>query len=200
MAKTPYVEPMVTIIEGLPKGHEDTAAALYWEAFSGKLGQLLGPDKRGKLFFSSTINPSGILAAADGEKLPGIAAFKHGEHGFSTAGARDLFRHYGLSALWRLPILAMLERNSAPDTLQMDGVCVSASARGQGVGSTLFDALFAHAKANGYSYVTLDVIDTNPRAKALYEKLGFEAVSKEGTSILRPILGFSSATKMRRAV
>lgn len=187
-------------MKGLPEGHEDTAAALYWEAFSGKLGKLLGPDKHAKSFFSSTVNPSGILAAIDGDTLLGVAAFKAGENGFSNAGAADLFHHYGLGALWRIPILAMLERSTSSDTLQMDGICVGSSARGQGVGTALFDALFSHAKTAGYSYVTLDVIDTNPRAKALYEKLGFEAMSEESTSILRPILGFSSATKMRRAV
>jgi ribosomal protein S18 acetylase RimI-like enzyme len=94
----------------------------------------------------------------------------------------------------------MLERSSADDTLQMDGICVSASARGKGVGSALFDALFAYARKRDYSYITLDVIDTNPRAKALYERLGFEATKTEGTSVLKPILGFSYATKMRRAL
>jgi ribosomal protein S18 acetylase RimI-like enzyme len=94
----------------------------------------------------------------------------------------------------------MLERSSDADTLQMDGICVSAAARGKGVGSALFDALFGYALEQGYSYITLDVIDTNPRAKHLYERLGFEKVKTESTSILRPILGFSHAIKMRRAL
>jgi len=82
----------------------------------------------------------------------------------------------------------------------MDGVCVSASARGKGVGSALFDALFDYAHEHDYRYITLDVIDTNPRAKALYERLGFEPTKTESTSFLKPLLGFSYATKMRRSL
>jgi ribosomal protein S18 acetylase RimI-like enzyme len=79
----------------------------------------------------------------------------------------------------------MLEREADGNTLQMDGICVGHSARGKGVGSALFDALFSHARERGYDYVTLDVIDTNPRAKSLYERLGFEVVNTESASILQ---------------
>jgi ribosomal protein S18 acetylase RimI-like enzyme len=179
---------------------ERAAARLYWEAFAGKLGRLLGPSDRGERFFSETVNPASIIAATQGGELLGIVAFKSDGEGFSSASARDLFRHYGIGALWRLVPLAMLERTSAEDTLQMDGICVGAAARGKGVGSALFDALFAYARESGFAHVTLDVIDTNPHAKRLYERLGFEPVKVESTSFLRPLLGFSYATKMRKAL
>jgi ribosomal protein S18 acetylase RimI-like enzyme len=191
---------MTNIEYSLPSGMENAAAKLYWEAFGEKLGTLLGPAHRGERFFCETINPPSVIAATQDGELLGIVAFKSSGKGFSDAGLRDLFRHYGIGAFWRLIPLAMLERSSADDTLQMDGICVSASARGKGVGSALFDALFAYARKRDYSYITLDVIDTNPRAKALYERLGFEATKTEGTSVLKPILGFSYATKMRRAL
>ena len=177
---------------------EAAAAALYWEAFGAKLDKLLGPAERAEGFFAETINHSSILAAVEGGTLLGIAAFKDGEVGFSSAALRDMLRHYGLGALWKVIPLSMLERNAPEATLQMDGICVSAAARGKGVGSALLKALYAHGKAEGYSFVTLDVIDTNPRARALYEAQGFVAISVESTSIMRPLLGFSAATKMRR--
>ena len=188
---------MVNIQHNLPTGMESAAAKLYWEAFGGKLGKLLGPAHRGERFFCETINPSSIIAASQDGELLGIVAFKSNGKGFSDAGIRDLFRHYGIGALWRLIPLAMLERTCADDTLQMDGICVGSPARGKGVGSALFDALFAHARERNYTYITLDVIDTNPRAKQLYERLGFKVVKTERTSILKPLLGFSYATKMQ---
>ncbi|HGG05098.1 MAG TPA: GNAT family N-acetyltransferase [Aliiroseovarius sp.] len=195
------MEPSVRIVTGLPAGLERDAAALYWEAFGAKLGRLLGPEARATDFFAATINPSRVVAAlsADGTLL-GIAAFKHGGQGFSHAGFRELYQHYGLSAFWRAIPLEMLERTPPEDTLQMDGICVAAHARGRGVGSMLFQALFTLVKEHGLSRITLDVIDTNPRAKALYERLGFQAVSEESTGPLRPLLGFKSATKMIRDV
>lgn len=191
---------MIKIERHLPSGMEAAAVHLYWEAFGGKLGKILGPAERGERFFRETINPSSIIAATRNGELLGIVAFKSSGEGFSRAGFGDLFRHYGFGALWRLVPLALLERSAPADTLQMDGVCVAAAARGQGVGSALFDALFAYAREKGYAQVTLDVIDTNPRAKALYERLGFEATQTESTSVLRPLLGFSRATKMSLAL
>lgn len=187
----------ITIHPRLPAGSEAPAAALYWEAFGAKLGKLLGPDDRGRAFFRKTVNPDAIIAATapDGTLL-GIAAHQGTGKGFSTASTSDLFRHYGLGALWRLVPLGMLERTAPHDTLQMDGICVADTARGQGIGSKLFDALFDHARTHGFQKVTLDVIDTNPRAKALYTRLGFVATGEEQTGPLKPLLGFSSATKM----
>ena len=184
------------IVHGLPQGYEHEAAALYWQAFGEKLGKLLGPEARGTAFFAQTLNHSSVLAAMQGDQLLGIAAFKAGGAGFSDAGIGDLFRHYGLGALWRLVPLSILERDAPDGILQMDGICVSAEARGKGIGTELLNTLFLHAKSLGFTGVTLDVIDKNPRAKALYENLGFEATGVESTSILRPLLGFSTATRM----
>ncbi len=191
---------MITLSHGLPSGMEAAAAKLYWQAFGGKLGKILGPAERGERFFCDTINRASIIAATQDGVLLGIAAFQSEGKGFSRAGLRDLFRHYGIGALWRLIPLALLERSAPADTLQMDGICVDAAARGTGVGSALFDALFAYARERHYRYITLDVIDTNPRARALYERLGFTATGTESTAFLKPLLGFSHATRMRLAL
>lgn len=190
-----------TIVQGLPAGQEAAAAMLYWQAFGEKLGKLLGPEQRGIAFFADTVNPPSIFAAigADGALL-GVSAVQLNGKGFAKSGIRDLFRHYGLSAWWRIVPLAMLERSAAADTLQMDGICVDASARGLGVGTALLEAVFNCARENDLAKVTLDVIDTNPRAKVLYERNGFISVSQESTSILKPLLGFNYATRMVKDV
>lgn len=188
------------IVEGLPKGLEAQAADLYWQAFGEKLGKLMGPGTRARAFFADTLHPASVIAACDGEVLLGIAAFKSKGKGFSDAGMGDLWRHYGVGSLWRVVPLAMLERTSPDTCLQMDGICVDADARGRGVGSALFDALFAMAKREGFAEITLDVIDRNHRARALYERLGFVAGETSATGPLRHLLGFDHATKMVRPV
>lgn len=189
------------IHQGLPTGHEHAAAILYWQAFGAKLGKLLGPEQRGVEFFTATINPPSIFAAigTDGMLL-GVSAVQLNGKGFTDAGLTDLFKHYGLGALWRIVPLAMLERSLPTDTLQMDGICVASAARGMGVGTALLEAVFQCARDNDLTKVTLDVINTNPRAKALYERRGFAATSTESTLILRPLLGFDSATRMVKTV
>lgn len=183
---------------GLPEGLEPAAAALYWQAFQGKLSRLMGPDARALAFFTQTLNRDAMIAATEDGVLLGIAAFKQGQ-GFSKAGLGDLFAHYGIGALWRLGPLALLERDAPEGVLQMDGICVAEAARGKGVGSALFAELFAMAAEQGYHAVTLDVIDSNPRAKALYERLGFVDQGTHSAWPLRRLLGIQSATRMQCA-
>lgn len=47
--------------------------------------------------------------------------------------------------------------------------------RGRGVGTALIDTLCREAARRGYQAIRLEVIDANPRARALYEREGFIA-------------------------
>jgi L-amino acid N-acyltransferase YncA len=82
----------------------------------------------------------------------------------------------------------------------MDGLFVAPEARGQGVGTALIDAITVEAKRRGYEEVRLDVIDTNPRARALYLQEGFKEVGTHSIGWLRVFFGFKSATTMVRSV
>lgn len=51
---------------------------------------------------------------------------------------------------------------------------VAESAEGQGVGRALLDAVDEWAKSLGYRFVTLNVFGDNKRARAVYERAGYE--------------------------
>jgi ribosomal protein S18 acetylase RimI-like enzyme len=78
----------------------------------------------------------------------------------------------------------------------MDGIVVHPSARGQGIGTQLLEALFQYAREHGFARVRLDVVDTNPRARQLYERQGFVAVKTRQYPFLRRVLGFAAVTTM----
>ncbi|MFD0385590.1 GNAT family N-acetyltransferase [Streptomyces stramineus] len=82
----------------------------------------------------------------------------------------------------------------------MDGIAVAPGIRGRGVGSLLIEEVAAVAAEQDCRQIRLDVIDTNPRARALYERLGFTAVRTERTPYLRGLMGFGAVTTMRRPV
>ena len=187
-----------TISDGFTDAERDTVARLYWTAFAAKLGPLLGPDARALPFFAQIITPAFALTARDAAgTVIGVAGFKAANGALTGGGLRDIAAHYGwLGALWRGPLLGLLERDLAPDTLLMDGICVDASARGLGVGTALLHAIKTEAQSRGLHHVRLDVIDINPRARALYNREGFVADAPQHLGPLRLLFGFSTATPM----
>lgn len=82
----------------------------------------------------------------------------------------------------------------------MDGIAVDPAHRGTGIGSMLLTEIAAVAAEHGCSRIRLDVIDVNPRARALYERHGFTAERTEQTPYLRGLMGFGAVTTMHRAL
>lgn len=187
-----------TITTGFHVSERDQVAELYWEAFAAKLRYVLGPADKGLAFISAHLNPDfALIARAEDRTILGIAGFKTAQGALIDAGLRDLAKSYGwLSTCWRGPLLALVERDLEEGVLLMDGICVAQHARSMGLGTALLRAIKAEAKAQGLGAVRLDVIDTNPRARALYEREGFTPIGQETLGPLSIVFGFRSSTKM----
>lgn len=188
----------VTVSRGFSPAERPLAASLFWQAFSAKLNRVMGPDEKGIAFFARALNPDFALVARDADgRMLGLAGFKTREGGLAGGSMSDLAGVYGwFGALWRALVLSVMERDLQPGVFQMDGIFVAAEARGQGVGTALLAAIKDEARRSGATQVHLDVIDSNPRARALYEREGFRAIGQEQTGPFRHVFGFSSATKM----
>ncbi len=188
----------VTLQHGLPRALLPQAALLYWQAFGGKLGQVLGPEPRALRYFERVIQPSfAFVALNDAGQLLGMAGYKTPAGSFAGGSGADLRAIYGLfGSAWRIPLLWFLGREIDNDRFLLDGICVARSARGAGIGSALMAEICEEARSRGYGSVRLDVIDTNWRAKALYERLGFVAEKTTSIGVLRFVFGFKAATTM----
>lgn len=191
---------MVKLKHGIDESQRAEAARLYWEAFGGKLGAVLGPDKRAVAFIAASMRTDHCIAAVDPVgRLLGIAGFKSPDGGFVGGSAAAMRRVYGwVGATWRSAALWTLANEVDNDRFLIDGIAVTKEARGSGIGTKLVEALCEEGTARGYATIRLEVIDTNWRAKALYERLGFMAVKTERMGPLRHLFGFSAATTMVR--
>ena len=187
-----------TITKGFLQQERAEVAALYWEAFAQKLHYVLGPRQKALHFIAAQLQPDFALVARGAKgTILGVAGFKTSKGALIGGELPDIARTYGwLSTCWRAPLLMMVERDLADGVLLMDGICVSAQARGMGLGTALLGAIKNEAAAQGLSAVRLDVIDSNPRARALYEREGFEPIGQENLGLLQHIFGFKSSTKM----
>lgn len=180
--------------------YRDEAARLYAEAFLPKIEPILGPPERAVPFLAEGFRPERAFLALRGEHVLGIAGFKLAGRGAFYRSSRDFFTVYGWSALFRLGLGILLEREENAEELLMDGIAVAPEARGQGIGTAMLAAICDHARKVGKRAVRLDVINTNPGARKLYEREGFVAGDTTELEILGLLFPFQSATTMLRSV
>ena len=191
----------IDLSRSVPEGQFATAARLYCEALQVKLKPFMGPPDRAARVLATGLRPDrAIVALRDGEVV-GIAGFKLDGTGLFEPPVSAFTREYGtVSGVIRMLGLGLLERSETAGQLLMDGIAVSESARGQGIGSRLLTAIIALAEERRVDAVRLDVIDTNPRARVLYERFGFIAQKTSQLGPFRLLFPFSASTEMIRPV
>ena len=133
------------IRRGLDPAAREAAAQLYWSAFAGKLGRVLGPEPRALDYLARVIRPDHCLCALDCQgRLIGLAGFRSHLGGFASGGFDDMCPVYGRAgALWRACAFALLSREVENARFLVDGLCVLPGMRGQGVGLALIGAIVA---------------------------------------------------------
>ncbi|WP_200837692.1 GNAT family N-acetyltransferase [Ruania rhizosphaerae] len=186
---------------GFSEAERDVVGALYWEAFGPKLRIAFSSEHVGAGEVTSALQSERVLVARSEHSVLGMCGFYD-----SAAGAVDLTwsvlrRRLGvLGASWALLALAPLSRSPSPGTLVLDGICVAATSRGRGVGTALLAAAEDHARSSGATRVQLSVISTNPRARSLYLRRGYQVVGEDTLGPLRHLYGFASYATMHKEV
>ncbi|WP_415234663.1 GNAT family N-acetyltransferase [Pseudorhodobacter sp.] len=188
----------VVLRHGLPDGLRAAAACLYWDAFGGKLGRVMGPRAKALAFLHKALRADHVIVAlSDKGELLGLVGFKTYTGSFAGGDLADLRAIYGwFGAAWRAGLLSLLERDVENERFLLDGICVAPAARGRGIGTKLLYAICEEARARNYSAVRLDVVSGNLRARALYERFGFAVIKTEKLGPLQHIFGFEASSAM----
>lgn len=195
----------IEYVDQLPPRFRKQAAALFLEALGEKLAPILGEDFRAKQALLAGMDSSRCLAAIqpDGQLL-GVLAIHTAEGGFIEPTFADLREIYGfLGAVQRIIGLSFLAHTTHPDTWHLEGIAVRSSARGQGVGSHLLARFYELAVTQPeIKKLTLQVVDTNERARDLYQRNGFTFSRDESAWPLNRLFKFpfSRVATMERAV
>jgi ribosomal protein S18 acetylase RimI-like enzyme len=187
----------VNISIGLPSDSSAKIAALYFDIFSRKLGAVLG--RRAAVpMIADHISEDRIIVACDGEEVVGIAGLNYDGIGFFVPNHRGFLKHYGpLVGRVRAGLWASVQTNPRPHQLHLEGIGVQADLRSRGIGTALLEAVDRRTRDVGKTEVILEVVDTNPRAKALYERFGYRTVLTTRRWMFR-FAGFTSADLMLR--
>lgn len=187
----------VAITAGIPRGQRPRVARLYWQAFHQKLRPALSDERRAIPYLESQLADDRVVCAhADGTVI-GVVGFSlrgRAAVGFSFAELRA--RYSTFTAPVRALLLGVLERRTHPGSLLLDGISVAPEARGLGVGTALLAHVRRLALDERMDAVRLSVVDTNPRARDLYQRLGYVAEESASIGPLRRLYGFRTATEM----
>ncbi|MEO1443817.1 MAG: GNAT family N-acetyltransferase, partial [Chloroflexota bacterium] len=171
------------------------------QAFHQKLAPIFRNDEKALAVLREALDPNYAIVALHEDRLVGIAGFKDRNGNLVDIQPHHMTQVFGWFGGWiRLLGLVLFYRDFEEGVLLMDGIVVDASMRGKGVGSQLLDAVIQYAADNGFAHVRLDVIDTNPRARKLYERKGFTAVDEQTYPLMKRFFGFSGSTTMLKEI
>lgn len=135
-------------------------------------------------------------------KVVGFAGLETGDGFFMALSYRALRQTFGVpGGAWRYAaygIFRLLHGSTPPSSVHIDPLVVSAEARGLGIGTRLLEAVFAWSKEADRRKVLLEVVDTNPLAKKLYERVGFRTFKVQNTRLFSAHAGFTKVLHMEK--
>ena len=190
--------PEVEINCGWNAKHSVSVAELYEEAFGSKFSKAISSKQARINILSKCFIPDFSYVALVNDEIVGLAGFQTQDGSLTgNMNMSGLISQLGLiGGIWAGLVFSLFERRPKSRELVMDGIVVDKRFRSRGLGSRLLDRIIMHAEEHGFESVRLDVIDTNPRARKLYESKGFSAKHTESFPYLKWLLGFTGSTTM----
>jgi ribosomal protein S18 acetylase RimI-like enzyme len=134
------------------------------------------PDaEKRRAVISEGLDGDHLIVATIGDELAGLAALCTRDDPYAGGSLSDesitwamLRRHLGtLGAVRAALVLPAFGHKPQADELYLEDIAVAGAARGRGIGSKLLAEVEIIARELGKARVRLQVIDTNPRARAL---------------------------------
>jgi ribosomal protein S18 acetylase RimI-like enzyme len=126
-------------------------------------------------------------------KIVGIGAEYTGQNAFSFTwnGAKQILSFYpfptSLVVMVRGLQAESIMKLPKKDVHYIGHLAIDPDYRGLGIGEKLVEFHVENARTLNRKKIELDVAETNPRAKKLYEKLGFSMIGKVRSKIRRKI-------------
>lgn len=120
----------------------------------------------------------GIVDEREG-KVAGVAyGYTDEEEAIIDQPLVNVLQKHGISE----QVEMFTDRETFPDEWYLDSICVSEEFRGQGIGSSLLEALPPLVKKQNRDAIGLSVDKQNPKARKLYERHGFKVVGQRTIS------------------
>ncbi len=175
-------------------------AVIVYEGFEAKI-TALGIQKEAAIeIIVNSVVPDSAFFAYQGNRLAGVAGVETTSGGFFTFHLREFWKRFNLFKSIAYYLLLNFDNGLSKDELKIESLAVSKEMRGQGIGTKLIRRVEQFATERGYSFLSLNVVDTNVVARKLYEKIGFEIVETKQLGFLTRRAGFTSVHTMQKRI
>ena len=193
----------VIIRDGIPRELAADALAMSYDAFESKFRVGFdNADQFVKLFHDQVHVENCIVATVQGA-VAGILTIETSTQSFYNFSLRRLYGRFNPVRASRMLINMLvfgIGSSTEPDEFVVDTLVVDASHRGLGIGTELLNRAELKAVELGKRRMTLAVIDENPRAKQLYERVGFRHVGTTNVEPLQALVGTRAVHKMEKVL
>lgn len=185
----------VQIQQKIQKTQKKEIAKILYESFKEKIGKLFKDQEKAIKLFSKLIRENQILVALDKGKPVGFVGLHYNKKHFLQFSFKEIIKIYGLETIRAsLYFLTNLFENIQPNQLHLEIIAVDEKQRTKGIGTKLILSTIEYAKQKGFHQIRLEVVNTNPKAKKLYEKTGFK--KSKDRKIPYPVHIFTSFSKI----
>lgn len=183
----------IEIADSINTSQRIRAIEILYCAFEQKIRALIKSKEKALAIYNESLKNDQVFYAFLNGNVAGLIGLQYENKNFLEFKYKDLRKYFNpLHSFFIYKIYRLTSPKIKEDVLRIDSIAVDKSYRGMGIGTQLINKVFEFAKKRGFKEVILEVVDTNPRAKALYEKIGFKEKKIIRYYFLTRSAGFSS--------
>ena len=183
----------IEIADSINKNQRIRAIEILYDAFEQKIRALIKSKEKALAIYNKSLKNDQVFYALLDGNVVGLIGLQYKNKTFLEFKYRDLRKYFNpLQSYFIYRIYKLTSPKIKDDVLRIDSIAVDKSFRNLGIGTQLINKVFEFAKNKGFKEVILEVINTNPKAKGLYERIGFKEKKIVRYYFLTRSAGFSS--------
>ncbi len=191
----------LSVTVGFPQTQQQQVAEIIYEGFRHILDPLFPSRDQALLLIQACLDPEICLAVYVGDRLVGIAGLQYDNRALLTYRLGNFQQQLGwFKGLFLWLLIRFSNYRPKPSELYLQILAIAPDQRGKGLGTLLLEQVFEFARQNQYTYLDLEVVDTNANARRLYERLGFVAIKTIQFGLASRFVGASKAAILRKQV
>ena len=183
----------IEIADSINKNQRIRTIEILYYAFEQKIRALIKSKEKALAIYNKSLKNDQVFYALLDGNVVGFIGMHYENKTFLEFKYRNLRKYFNpLQSYFIYRIYKLTSPKIKDDVLRIASIAVDKSVRSLGIGTQLINKVFGFAKNKGFKEVILEVVNTNPKAKALYERIGFKEKKIVRYYFLTRSAGFSS--------